>query len=209
MVRLKRALLVVLGFLAPALWGQAAIGGSSDRLIFVTSNGWHSGIVVARSAVSLAVLPEAADFPEATYLEFGWGDADYYPAPRPTFGLALLAALPGPAVIHLSGLADHPAKIFPTVTLLAVPLSDGGLERLITHLAASFDRAGAVRVKPSARGLYSFSQFYPATGKFHLFNTCNTWTARALAAAGLAIDPDGVQTAAELVTRVRPLAQPD
>ncbi|MGQ0662260.1 MAG: DUF2459 domain-containing protein [Pseudomonadota bacterium] len=209
MVRLKRPVLVVLGFLVPALWAQAAVGSSGDRLIFVTSNGWHSGIVVARSDVPLAAIPEAADFPEAAYLEFGWGAADYYPAPRPTFGLALGAAFPGPSVIHLSGLPDDPAKVFPTVTVLTVPLPDGGLRQLIAHLAASFDRAGAERAQPSARGLYDFSLFYPATGKFHLFNTCNTWTARALAAAGLAVEADGVQTAGDLVKRVRPLAQRD
>lgn len=208
-MRPKRAVLVVLGVLVPALWGQEAVGSPSNPRIFVTSNGWHSGIVIARSDVPLAAIPEAADFPEAAYFEFGWGDAEYYPAPRPTFGLALRAALPGPAVIHMSGLPDHPAEVFPTATVLAVPLPDGGLERLIAYLAASFDRAGAERATPSARGLYGFSQFYPATGKFHVFNTCNTWTASALAAAGLDVEADGVQTADDLVRRVRPIAQRD
>lgn len=209
MVWPKHAVSVVLGFLASVLWAPAATGSSGDRLIFVTSNGWHSGIVIARSDVPFAAIPEAADFPNAVYLEFGWGDAEYYPSPRPSFGLALRAALPGPAVIHLSGLSDHPAKVFPTASVLAVSLPDSGLRRLIAHIAASFDRAGDERAKPNAPGLYSFSRFYPATGKFHLFNTCNTWTARALAAAGVAVDFDGVQTADDPLKRVHPLAERD
>jgi uncharacterized protein (TIGR02117 family) len=205
----KYAILAVLGLCASVLWASPAIGGSGDRLVFVTSNGWHSGIVIARSDALLAAIPEAADFPNAVYLEFGWGDAEYYPSPRPSFGLALRAALPGPAVMHVSGLSDHPAKVFPTVSVLAVSLPDSGKRQLMAYIAASFDRADHSRAKPGAPGLYAFSRFYPATGKFHLFNTCNTWTARALSAAGVAIESDGIQTADDLMTRIRPLAQRD
>lgn len=141
----KNTVLVVLGFLASILSAPAAIGSSGDRLVFVTSNGWHSGIVIARSDVPLASMPEAADFLNAVYLEFGWGDAENYPSPRPSFGLALRAALPGPAVMHLSGLSDHPAKVFPTASVLAVPLPDSGLRQLIAHITTSFDRAGDSR----------------------------------------------------------------
>ena len=34
-------------------------------------------------------------------------------------------------------------------------------------------------------GLYGDSRFYPAWESFHLFRTCNVWTAQALRAAGL------------------------
>jgi len=175
--------------------------------IIVTSNGWHSGIVVPRTLVPLAAIPEAADFPTAAHIEFGWGDAEYYPTPRATLGLALLAAFPGPAVMHVSGLPDHPARVFPTVSLLTLALDDAQLQRLIAALAASFDRAGAARAMPTtAAGLYPFSRFYPATGRFHAFNTCNTWTAQTLAAAGLPISAGGVQSADDLTSRLRPLA---
>ena len=49
-------------------------------VIFVTSDGWHSGIIVAKSDLPPDRLPETADFPEACFLEFGWGDAVSYPA---------------------------------------------------------------------------------------------------------------------------------
>ncbi|MDX1423384.1 MAG: hypothetical protein R3322_09610, partial [Kiloniellales bacterium] len=38
------------------------------------------------------------------------------------------------------------------------------------------------------------------------FNTCNTWTARGLQAAGWPVRAAGVVTAEELMTQVRPLA---
>lgn len=190
---------------APIMPASSAAG---ERRIFVTSNGWHSGIVVARADLPEAVLPEVADFASAAFLEFGWGDADFYTTPRAGLGLALLAAFPGPAVMHIAGLRDHPAMVYPTVTVLSMVLTDQQLQRLVVHIAASVARTGTGRVPSNAPGLYEFSKFYPATGRFSAFNTCNTWTARALAAAGLAVDPDGVQSADELLRRIRPLMQP-
>ena len=56
-----------------------------------------------------------------------------------------------------------------------------------------------------ARGLYQDSWFYPAHGRFHLLNTCNTWTARMLTAAGVGVSPSGVNTAEDLMRRLRDL----
>lgn len=198
MPRLLRPLLLLIVLLTAAMSANAG-----DRQIFVTSNGWHSGIALRRVDVPLAIIPEAADFPDAAYLEFGWGDAVYYPTPQAGIGMALGAAFPGPAVLHLAGLADHPGRVFPTAQLVPLSLSDDALARLLAYLAASFDRRGATRAAPHAAGLYSFSRFYPATGRFHLLNTCNTWTARALQAGGLAIEADGVQTVDDLMARLR------
>jgi hypothetical protein len=93
--------------------------------------------------------------------------------------------------------------VFPAAQLVPLSLSDEALARLLAHLAASFDRRGATRAASQEAGLYSFSRFYKATGRFHLFNNCNTWTARALQAAGLAIEADGVLTVDDLMARLR------
>lgn len=56
----------------------------------VVSNGWHAAIVLPKDDVAATgLLPEAADFPAARYLEFGWGDREYYPAKDPTAAMAL------------------------------------------------------------------------------------------------------------------------
>jgi uncharacterized protein (TIGR02117 family) len=201
-----RAVVVGIFFLLPTSWQPAAAQSQADHVILITSNGWHTGITIARSDLLGGAIPEIADFRDAVYFEFGWGDAEYYPASHPTFDMALNAALPGPAVVHVMGLPGHPAELFPAAEWVAVPLSDEGLQRLIGYLNASFDRAGAVRARPNAPGLYWFSLFYPATGEFHLFNTCNTWTARALATAGLPVQLVGTQRAENVMTQVRPLA---
>jgi uncharacterized protein (TIGR02117 family) len=197
----RRAVLGAL-LLAPAF----ALAREAAHRIWVASNGWHSGIVLARADVPESVIPEIADFPHARFFEFGWGDAEFYPAREAGAWLALRAAFPGPAVMHVAGLPDHPARLWPQVTILPFAVDTQGLRRLLVFLRHSFDRAGAGRAEVTARGIYPFSLFYPATGRFHLFNNCNTWTAQALTAMGLGTSLGGVNTAEELISRIRPFA---
>lgn len=175
--------------------------------IYVTSNGWHSEIVIARAQLSTSAIPEATDFPDAPYLSFGWGDETYYPEPDPTVEMALRAALvPTPAVVHMSGLRAHPSNVFPADEVVEVKLTQDEFQRLVTYLDASFARDSQEGARQAAPGLYRFSRFYPATGQFHLFNTCNTWTARGLNLAGLPIQVFGTVRAEALMAQVRRVA---
>jgi len=183
-----------------------AFASETPLRVLVVSNGWHSGIALARADVPEAIIPEIADFPHARFFEFGWGDAEFYPAQEAGAWLALRAAFPGPAVLHLAGLPDHPARLWPNVTILSFAVSADGLRRVLVYLRESFNRAGAGRAVVSARGIYPFSLFYPAMGRFHVFNTCNSWTAQALTAMGLPASLGGVNTADDLVARIRPYA---
>jgi len=172
--------------------------------VFVTSNGWHSGIVVASADLGAGLIPESADFPAARFFEFGWGDAAYYPARDASIGLALSAALvPTPAVVHVVGLERHPADAFPEAEVATLAVGAQGLRRLLAFIDASFARDGAERVAASGPGLYQNSRFYPATGQFHLFNTCNTWTANALVAAGFDVDAGAAARAEGLMKQLR------
>ena len=186
-----------------------AFARSAPHRIWVVSNGWHSGVLLARTDVPAEVIPEIADLPHAQFFEFGWGDAEFYPAREAGAWLALRAAFPGPAVLHLAGLPDHPARLWPEVTILPFAVDAEGLRGLLGFLRNSFDRAGAGRAVVTARGIYPFSFFYPATGRFHIFNTCNSWTAQALTAMGLGAALAGVNTASDLINRIRPYTLDD
>ncbi len=181
----------------------------AKTVIFVTSNGWHSGIIVAKADLPPDRLPETADFPEARFLEFGWGDAVFYPAKQVTLGKTLRAALvPTPAVVHVVGLRAEPARSFPKAEVVSLPIDDENFGRLVDFIDASFERSGAARAAATGPGLYATSRFYPAKGRFHLFNTCNTWTARALAAAGFDVSASGTSRAEALMQQVRALVRP-
>jgi len=181
----------------------------AKTVIFVTSNGWHSGIVVAKAGLPPDRLPEAADFPEARFLEFGWGDAVFYPAKQVTLGQMLRAALvPTPAVVHVVGLRADPARSVPKAEVVSLSIGDENLGRLVDFIDASFERSGAARAAATGPGLTAMSRFYPAKGSFYLFNTCNTWTARALAAAGFDVSAPGTFRAEALMRQVRALVEP-
>jgi uncharacterized protein (TIGR02117 family) len=174
--------------------------------IYVYSNGWHTSIVMSRQALPPGLVPEVEDFPAAAFLEFGWGDRIYYPAPDPSFDMALAAAItPSPAVMHVAGLPRPPQDHYRNVEVLALHLSAAALVRLVTEIDASFDRPEGGRAEHLAQGLYRDSWFYPAHGEFHLFNTCNTWAARMVAAMGVDVSLSGVNRADDLMERLRDL----
>lgn len=173
-------------------------------VIYVSSNGWHTGIVVAADDIPTHKIPEAADFPDATFLEFGWGDADFYPEPEAGLFAAIGAAFPGPAVMHVSALTARPSEFFTDVEEIELELGTEDFVSLVDYLHESFARDSG-RVVASAQGLYSFSKFYPAIGRFSLTNTCNTWTARGLEVAGVNVRVRGVQRAEDVMTQLRRL----
>ncbi len=203
-------------WLVCAVWFGACMAAASPPLgaqtqrthsVAVVSNGWHAAIVIGRAElVAIGLLPEADDFPDAAFLEFGWGDRVYYPAKEKTLGMALDAALTGtPAVMHLAGLAHPPEQTYADAEVMPVALSQVEFRQLVSAIAGDFERPEGERAAPVSRGLYSHSKFYNARGTFHLFNTCNTWTARMLRAGGVNVSPSGIVTADELVTRLRPV----
>ncbi len=184
-----------------------ADAGPRRHTVSVISNGWHTAIVAPRSKiVATGLLPEAADSPAALFLEFGWGDREYYTAPKTTLGITLRAALiETPAVMHVAGRTppSRPGESSPDFEVVYVALTDFGFWNLVRAIAGDFERPDGGRAKPVLPGLYLDSHFYNARGAFHLFNTCNTWTARMLRTAGVKLSPLGISTADQLVARLR------
>ena len=187
-----------------SLAGTGGARPTANREIFVASNGWHSAIFVARSAIPRGAIPVISDFPKAVYLGFGWGDAAYFPERDPGILTLLSAALqPTPSVLHVTGLSSHPRDAFPKDEVIGLALSPKGFRDLIKFLYDAFSRDGASKEVVHAPGLHAFSTFYRAKGEFHLFNNCNSWTARGLAAAGLPIKDDTIFRAEGLMSTLR------
>ncbi len=182
----------------------------ATRIVHVIRHGWHTGIIIARDDLPPGQVPETDDFPQARFFEFGWGDRDYYPALQPTPGMALAAAFASTsAAMRLRGLSQPPRAADPNIELLALSLTAAGLDRLTAEIAADFERPAGGRAPVIANDQSGASNFYPARGRFHLFNTCNTWTANKLAAAGLPVSASGVITAGDLMERLETIPARD
>ena len=178
--------------------------GARAKSVAIAIHGWHSGIVVKTSDISVDSLPEIKDFSGAEYLEIGWGDREYYQAPDPGWGLALKAALwSSRSVLHLAGFTGAVEKFFPASEIYGIALSDDEFQRLIGFISDTFARSDDPALQGVQPGLYGTGGFYPAKGRFHLFRNCNTWVAEALHAAGLPVSPAHVVTAGNLSHQVR------
>ena len=175
-------------------------------VVFVVYDSWHAAIVLPTAELSMKSIPEEEDFPSARYLEFSWGDQDYFPDPASGVLLALKAAFwSSGSVLHLVGFDDEVRRFYPKAEVVELRLSPAAHDRLLGFLTESFKRAESAQRAPARPGLYDYSRFYPSTGKFSLLNTCNTWVARALQTAGLPIAPSGVITAGQLGEQVNKL----
>jgi uncharacterized protein (TIGR02117 family) len=200
-VLLIAAAVLTARFADPALWPPKA--GDARVEIFVVSHGYHSGLVLPRDMMAeaasqrghVALSAVTQRFSDYRFVEIGWGDESFYRhvpnIASLTFGLAVRALFqPGnPSVVHVVGLPGYPRQVFPRADIVRVDLSGGGFARMLEALEASFHKAGGSPPEPLGSGLYGPSLFYRGVESFHVFNVCNHWVARLLAAAGLPTAP--------------------
>ncbi|WP_340120813.1 DUF2459 domain-containing protein [Methylobacter svalbardensis] len=182
-------------------------GDESLASIYLINHGKHAGLVVRRADIPPGIWPESRDFPDADYLELGWGDWDYYQTDDPGLWLTLKAAFWSTAsVLHVVGVKGSVADRFAGYEVIRLELAPGGFAKLVDYIHQSFARNGETKARPIGPGYGLGSRFYPARGKFHLYNTCNGWVARALEAAGYPMGVFRPVTADQLMAKARQFA---
>lgn len=166
-------------------WSQPDTGTT----IYLATNGYHTGLVLPASEAGVDWLqrarPEHLPDPQLTgrWLLFGWGDRDFY-LNTPTWKeftprTALIAITgSGGSLMHI----DHIDRPEDAVTIRPIRLRPHEYRRLVAYIDASFVPGGAPLPGYGPRDV-----FYPANGRYSLFYTCNSWTADALAAAGVRV----------------------
>lgn len=145
-------------------------------------------------------FPALDDFAGFRYLEFGWGDEQFYRAGGRSVGLGFRALFwPTESVLHVAGFHRAPAEYFAASRVLRLDLDSGRWAALVAFLSDAFfrDEAGAPEIL--GFGLYGESRFYRARGSYVFPETCNVWTARALGAAGCRVRPFLAMTAGGLM----------
>lgn len=173
-----------------AIRSDSATSGVRESRIYVASHGWHTGIILERENLD-GIMPSLVErFPHADYYEIGWGDAGFYQAQKITAKITLNAVfLPSDTVVHLVGVEGDPIEYFSASKVNEVSISAEGMKSLCAFVESSFARDEYRTPKMLGSGLYGDSQFYEGKGKYHLFNGCNKWTAKALYSAGVDMNP--------------------
>lgn len=167
--------------------------------VYLTAHGWHVGIVVEADRI-LPHLPPSPHYPDGRWLEFGWGDADYYPHPDPGLGVLLKAALlPTGTVMHIVAFNQPPPQRFPQSHTVPLQLSKSGMNELAKFLATHMRTDDQGQAIYQQAGLYGESAFFAARRAYILPYTSNLWSARALRSAGLPITPIYAVTQSNLI----------
>lgn len=164
--------------------GEFSGGGSNP--VYVANHGWHTGIVLPAPAIQGRVPELKERFSEAAYLEFGWGDKEFYQAEEMTVRLAMRAIFwPTDTVVRVLALPHNLSDYVSGAGLVKLCLTSAELLSLSEFIAASFARTADGGIQPLDTAAIHNSQFYAGSGKYHMMNTCNTWTARGLESAGM------------------------
>lgn len=193
-----RALQILL--LIPLLYLAAgAMGGAIPRnagwveaedgvTVYVATNGVHTGIIVPARTDGVdwspIVRPDHIADPRyaGRWLWFGWGEREFYlntPSWRDLSPRTVLHAVTGSdrTLVHVDHLLEPWADARP------IRLSADQYRRLAAAIRASFDPAHPRPIQ----GYGPADVFYPAKGHYDALRTCNWWTGRMLAAAGVRI----------------------
>lgn len=171
--------------------------------LYIVNHGWHTGVVLRAQDVQGRLPFVSRHFTGAGYYEFGWGDAAFYQADTVTSGLALRAVLwPSESVMFVRPLARSPDRLYPPQGVVELRRSAAELESLATFVVNSFRYNAEGEAVPGAQAMGSGGRFYQGTGRYTLFNTCNTWTAKALQSAGYVLEDGSIITAGALMAAV-------
>lgn len=176
----------------------------STSAIYVVQHGWHAGIAVRRADVPDDRWPILEDFPDARYLEVGWGEARYYPGQsRGVWGVLRAGAWPTGSVLHVVPIHRAVPDRFPERTVVRVPVDSTALNALTAFVAQSFVADSTGRPPVAASGYYVDSRFYRSSLTYHVFNNCNHWSAAALEAVGCDVSPRWSFTVGQVMRQAR------
>ncbi len=174
--------------------------------IYLVRHGWHAGIVIEQQRAAKQIRQIGDDFAHREFVEIGWGDHDFYQTLEPRFSNILKAGMwPTESVLHVVGFDGRVTHYFPQSEIVRIDLTGQQIDNLVTHIAASFAKMKGE--KSLGVGLYGDSRFYRSLESYHIFNTCNIWTARALKSAGLEIQPTAAITVENLLKQLYRLGE--
>jgi uncharacterized protein (TIGR02117 family) len=156
--------------------------------VFVVQQRWHTGIVFRTRDVDPDLWPEIKRYTDRNYVDVGWGDERFYQAMGDPVGLALRSMLfPTRSVLLVYPFSLPLQRTYGRDSrIIRIPLNSEQFRTLTSFVSDRYKRDQDGKIRPST--IHGESDlFFLAHGKYHLFNTCNTWVARGFKAAGFRI----------------------
>ncbi len=175
------------------------------RTVYVIQRYYHTGFVIELDREARSCLEFAPRFSRFRYVDIGWGEEVFYQDPEFTLAKGARAIfLPSKSVLRVEGFnLDMGGVIAWSDRTMKISMTRDEFARLCSFINGSLK-------KDRDNGLIEASEhdngeiiFFKSPHTYCLFNTCNTWIARALRHAGFDISPVCVVTARTLFGRLR------
>jgi len=165
------------------------VSAEYSKDISVVNYGWHAGIVFKVKDINNSIWEIEPMFKKFKYIEVGWGDEEFYKSSDPSIWMILKAGLvPTSSVVHLRAISQNELNRFSEDKVANLTISEKGFRQLSLFIQNSFAKEDDKFI-PLSKGLYPNSIFYLSSKKYHIFNTCNVWTAEALRSAEVDVTP--------------------
>ena len=160
-------------------WIMASLPLNEDQpkgeiTLFLVSNGVHTDVVMPlKNDIfdwSDVVNPKdtLTANPQITHIGLGWGERNFY--------------LYTPTLIHVTYYPFEPRENSHVVKFMVTPEQ---YRNLTKSLLAGFQQENGQPILLKGVHHQSNDAFYEAKGRYHLFNTCNTWLNDKLVKSGL------------------------
>ncbi|MCF7792322.1 MAG: DUF2459 domain-containing protein [Victivallales bacterium] len=153
----------------------------SGNKIYIISIEKHSGIIIPYKGSDTSYLANKDEFKNDIYIEYGFGDKRYYMSKtEPSLYTGARAVLlPTSSVIRVTGADLKHYREQPKAVLYDLTLNDKKLRLLNKFVKQSFTLKQGYAF-PIGISNYGDGYFYSGCHDFYLFNTCNSWVAKAL-----------------------------
>ncbi len=174
--------------------------------VYIMSSGIHTGLIIPVNTFSEEKITALKFFKDYKYIDFGWGDEDYYQKPGGgKFCLGVKAvALPTSSVMRVQGFNSKPEDVSRwTDYAVQFDLDTGSFLRLCGYIDKSFRRDEKGDLIETSKKRDGEVIFFKSLHYYHGFNTCNTWAASGLKSAGLDVSAFCVVTSEGLFNEIR------
>ena len=159
------------------------------KIYFIKQN-WHTAIVFNAGELNSDLFREFNSFSQFSLIDIGWGDEEFYQYPGFDSGLAFKALFYAtPSTLRVEGINLTKEDYFDlSEIVIELEVSDEQFKKICNYINKTFyiNDAGETSIlNKKADGKIIF---YKSNGSYHLFNTCNTWLAKALRESGIEIE---------------------
>jgi uncharacterized protein (TIGR02117 family) len=153
--------------------------------VYVIQDFWHTGIVFNVKDVNPEIWPEIERYQRFNFIDTGWGDEKFYQAEGNPVLLGARAMLwPTRSVLQVFAFSTRLRSAYGMDSrILRIPVTGRQLDALTRYVAETYIRDDGGNIIPST--VYGEARYYfRASGKYHLFRTCNTWVAKGFRQSG-------------------------